>query len=112
VPDTIVFIPAWNEAASLPELLAEAKRDLPDADLLVIDDGSTDDTAQVALAGGAEVVSFPENRGLRHGIAEGPMSTPRRPWPRSSVAPMITISRRGTCAASRFAAARARAPRC
>jgi glycosyltransferase involved in cell wall biosynthesis len=71
VPDTLVFIPAWNEAASLPELLAEAKRDLPDADLLVIDDGSTDDTAQVALAGGAEVVSFPENRGLRHGIAEG-----------------------------------------
>ena len=71
MPDTLVFIPAWNEAASLPELLAEAKRDLPDADVLVIDDGSTDDTAQVALAGGAEVVSFPENRGLRHGIAEG-----------------------------------------
>ena len=71
MPDTLVFIPAWNEAASLPELLAEAKRDLPDADLLVIDDGSTDDTAQVALAGGAEVVSFAENRGLRHGIAEG-----------------------------------------
>ena len=69
--DTLVFIPAWNEAASLPELLAEAARDLPDADLLVIDDGSTDDTAQVAKAAGAEVVSFPENRGLRHGIAEG-----------------------------------------
>jgi glycosyltransferase involved in cell wall biosynthesis len=71
VPDTIVFIPAWNEAASLPELLAEAKRDLPDADLLVIDDGSTDDTAQVSKDAGAEVVSFPENRGLREGIAEG-----------------------------------------
>ena len=71
MPDTIVFIPAWNEAASLPELLAEAKRELPDADLLVINDGSTDDTAQVAAAGGAEVVSFPENRGLRQGIAEG-----------------------------------------
>ena len=71
MPDTIVFIPAWNEAASLPELLAEAKRDLPDADLLVIDDGSTDDTAQVAKDGGALVVSFPENRGLREGIAEG-----------------------------------------
>jgi glycosyltransferase involved in cell wall biosynthesis len=71
VPDTLVFIPAWNEAASLPELLAEAKRELPDADLLVIDDGSTDDTAQAATAGGAEVVTFPENRGLRHGIAEG-----------------------------------------
>ncbi len=67
----MVFIPAWNEAESLPDVLAEARRDLPDADLLVIDDGSTDATAEVASAGGAEVVSFPENRGLRHGIAEG-----------------------------------------
>ena len=69
--DTIVFIPAWNEAASLPALLDEARRDLPEADLLVIDDGSTDDTAAVSRAGGAQVVSFPENHGLRHGIAEG-----------------------------------------
>jgi glycosyltransferase involved in cell wall biosynthesis len=71
VGDTVVFIPAWNEAASLPALLEEARRDLPDVDLLVIDDGSTDDTAAVARAGGAQVVSFPENHGLRHGIAEG-----------------------------------------
>jgi glycosyltransferase involved in cell wall biosynthesis len=71
VRDTVVFIPAWNEAASLPALLEEARRDLPEADLLVIDDGSTDDTAAVSRAGGAQVVSFPENHGLRHGIAEG-----------------------------------------
>ena len=69
--DTVVFIPAWNEAASLPALLPEARRELPDVDLLVIDDGSTDDTAAVSRAGGALVVSFPENRGLRAGIAEG-----------------------------------------
>jgi glycosyltransferase involved in cell wall biosynthesis len=68
---TIVFIPAWNEAASLPALLEEARHDLPDVDLLVIDDGSTDETAAVARKGGAEVVSFPTNQGLRHGIAEG-----------------------------------------
>ena len=53
-------------------MLAEARRELPDVDLLVIDDGSTDATAEVARAGGAlRRVSFPENRGLRHGIAEG-----------------------------------------
>jgi len=69
--DTVIFIPAWNEAASLPELLEETRRDLPDADVLVVDDGSTDGTAEAAKAGGALVVSFPENRGLRHGIAEG-----------------------------------------
>jgi glycosyltransferase involved in cell wall biosynthesis len=69
--DTLVFIPAWNEQESLPEVLAEARRELPDVDLLVVDDGSTDDTARVAAEGGATVASFPENRGLRQGIAEG-----------------------------------------
>jgi glycosyltransferase involved in cell wall biosynthesis len=44
---------------------------LPEADLLVIDDGSTDQTAAVARAHGADVVSFPTNRGLKAGIAEG-----------------------------------------
>lgn len=68
---TLVFIPAWNEEASLAAVLAEARHDLPDVDLLVVDDGSTDTTAEVAREGGALVVSFPENRGLRHGIAEG-----------------------------------------
>ena len=66
-----MFIPAWNEEASLPGVLADAKRALPDADVLVIDDGSTDATAQVARAHGADVVSFPRNRGLKAGIAEG-----------------------------------------
>lgn len=68
---TLVFIPAWNEEASLPAVLADARAELPDVDLLVIDDGSTDATAAVARAGGADVVSFPSNRGLKAGIAEG-----------------------------------------
>ena len=71
MPGTIVFIPAWNEEGSLPGVLAEARSALSDADLLVIDDGSTDGTADAAREGGAEVVSFGENRGLRAGIAEG-----------------------------------------
>ena len=71
MPGTIVFIPAWNEEGSLPGVLAEARSSLPHADLLVVDDGSTDGTADAAREGGAEVVSFGENRGLRAGIAEG-----------------------------------------
>jgi glycosyltransferase involved in cell wall biosynthesis len=69
--DTVVFIPAWNEEASLPGVLDELRRELPGADLLVIDDGSTDATADVARAHGADVVSFGENRGLQAGIAAG-----------------------------------------
>ena len=69
--DTLVFIPAWNEEVSLAAVLADVRGELPEADLLVVDDGSTDRTAEVARAGGADVVSFGENRGLRAGIAEG-----------------------------------------
>ena len=68
---TVIFIPAWNEEASLPGVLTDARRAIPEADLLVIDDGSTDATAEVARAHGADVVSFPVNRGLKAGIAEG-----------------------------------------
>jgi glycosyltransferase involved in cell wall biosynthesis len=69
--DTVVFIPAWNEERALPGVLDELHAELPAADVLVIDDGSTDTTAEVAAAGGAIVVSFGENRGLRAGIAAG-----------------------------------------
>jgi glycosyltransferase involved in cell wall biosynthesis len=71
VSGTLVFIPAWNEEASLPGVIADCRAELPDADVLVIDDGSTDATAQVARDHGADVVSFTRNRGLRAGIAEG-----------------------------------------
>jgi glycosyltransferase involved in cell wall biosynthesis len=69
--DTLVFVPAWNEQDSLPAVLDELKQELPDSDLLVVDDGSTDETAAIAKAGGAEVVSFGENRGLKAAIAAG-----------------------------------------
>lgn len=69
--DTLVFVPAWNEEENLPAVLEELRRELPQADLLVVDDGSTDATAEVARAHGAEVVSFGQNRGLPAGIAAG-----------------------------------------
>jgi glycosyltransferase involved in cell wall biosynthesis len=69
--DTLVFVPAWNEEQNLPAVLDELKRELPDADVLVVDDGSTDRTAEIAREHGADVLSFGENRGLRAGIAAG-----------------------------------------
>ena len=68
---TLVFIPAWNEEGNLPAVLDELHGELPDADVLVIDDGSTDRTAEIAREHGAEVLSFGENRGLQAGIAAG-----------------------------------------
>ncbi|HEX7256179.1 MAG TPA: glycosyltransferase family 2 protein [Gaiellaceae bacterium] len=69
--DTLVFIPAWNEERNLASVLAEIRSAIPEADMLVVDDGSTDRTPHLAREQGAEVLSFGENRGLRAAIAAG-----------------------------------------
>ncbi len=69
--DTLVFVPAWNEEQNLPGVLDELAGGLPEADVLVVDDGSTDGTARVAAEHGATVEGFEENRGLAFGIAAG-----------------------------------------
>jgi glycosyltransferase involved in cell wall biosynthesis len=69
--DTVVFIPAWNEEENLPAVLDGLHEQVPEADVLVVDDGSTDRTADVARAHGAEVLSLGTNQGLRIGIAAG-----------------------------------------
>jgi glycosyltransferase involved in cell wall biosynthesis len=70
-PQTLVFLPAWNEEGSLPAVLVELRAELPGTDLLVVDDGSTDRTPEVAREHGAEVLTFLHNRGLRSAIAAG-----------------------------------------
>jgi len=69
--DTVVFIPAWNEEENLPAVLDGLRQRLPWADVLVVDDGSTDRTADVAREHGSEVLSLGSNQGLRIGIATG-----------------------------------------
>jgi hypothetical protein len=71
VSDTLVFIPAWNEEANLPAVIDDLRATLADTDVLVVDDGSTDRTADVAREHGAAVHSLGSNKGLRVGIAAG-----------------------------------------
>ena len=54
--DTLVFVPAWNEEGNLPAVLDELRRELPHADVLVVDDGSTDGTLEAAREHGAHVL--------------------------------------------------------
>jgi glycosyltransferase involved in cell wall biosynthesis len=68
---TLVFIPAWNEADSVATVIADVREHLPDADVLVVDDGSADETAARARAAGATVASLPFNQGLGAALQTG-----------------------------------------
>ena len=61
---TLVFIPAWNEESSIAGVIEGVREALPDADVLVVDDGSTDATVERAHAAGARVASLPFNQGV------------------------------------------------
>lgn len=67
----MIVIPAFNEAASLPALLAELARTLPAYECVVVDDASHDRTAALARAGGARVLRHPYNLGYGAGIQTG-----------------------------------------
>jgi glycosyltransferase involved in cell wall biosynthesis len=68
---TLIFIPAWNEEATIGEVIAGLRERLPDADVLVIDDGSTDATTPRARAAGAHVATLPFNQGLGAALQTG-----------------------------------------
>jgi len=60
----LVFIPAWNEENSIEAVIADAREHVPGADVMVVDDGSTDRTAELARRAGALVASLPFNQGV------------------------------------------------
>lgn len=60
----LVAIPAWNEQESIADVIAKVQEHRPGADILVVNDGSTDDTADRASTAGATVVSLPFNVGV------------------------------------------------
>ena len=60
----LVFIPAWNEEGSISAVIADVREHLPEADVLVVDDGSTDSTVTRAREAGAKVASLPFNEGV------------------------------------------------
>ena len=68
---SLVFIPAWNEADSVTAVIGGVRERLPGADVLVVDDGSTDATARVAAEAGAKVASLPFNQGLGAALQTG-----------------------------------------
>ena len=67
----LVILPALDEARSIGATLRGIHAHLPDADTLVIDDGSADNTATEAQAAGAGVISLPWNVGIGAAVQAG-----------------------------------------
>jgi glycosyltransferase involved in cell wall biosynthesis len=64
----LILIPAHNEARTIAELVARCRAYAP---VLVVDDGSSDETAALARSAGATVVSHPRNRGKSAALRTG-----------------------------------------
>jgi glycosyltransferase involved in cell wall biosynthesis len=60
----LIIIPAFNEAESIGKVIAEVHAELPAVDVLVVDDGSIDDTSAAARVAGAIVTTLPYNLGV------------------------------------------------
>ena len=68
---TLVVIPAFNEEFALPGVLADLRESVPEHDVLVVDDGSTDATALVASREGVPVARLPFNLGVGGALRTG-----------------------------------------
>jgi len=66
-----IVIPANNEAASIADVVASARSEYPEAEIIVVDDGSTDATADLAEAAGATVLRHPESLGNGAAVKSG-----------------------------------------
>ncbi|MDY6972041.1 MAG: glycosyltransferase family 2 protein [Thermodesulfobacteriota bacterium] len=69
--ETIVIIPAYNEEKLIFKVVTSVKKEHPDIDIVVINDGSEDDTAKLAAQAGAVVLSHPFNMGYGSAIQTG-----------------------------------------
>ncbi len=70
-PRVLIIVPAWNEQDAVGQTVAEILLTVPDADLLVVDDGSTDQTALRAREAGAQVCQLPYNLGVGGAMRTG-----------------------------------------
>ncbi len=66
-----IVIPAKNEAAAIADVVASARSEYAEAEIIVVDDGSTDATADLAEAAGATVVRHPESLGNGAAVKSG-----------------------------------------
>jgi glycosyltransferase involved in cell wall biosynthesis len=70
-PRCLAIVPAFNEAASIGEVVCEIRDFDREIEVLVVDDGSTDATPAIAEAAGARVLRLPLNLGIGGAVQAG-----------------------------------------
>ena len=70
-PKLLVVVPAYNEAESIGGVLRDLAKHVPEADVVVVDDGSSDETAAIALSRHARVIRLPFNLGIGGAVQTG-----------------------------------------
>lgn len=68
---TLVIVPAWNESRNVGNTVREILDQFGEYDVVVVDDGSVDDTGQVAREAGARVLVLPFNMGVGGAMRAG-----------------------------------------
>lgn len=67
----LAIVPAWNEAECLERVVASLRRDAPGFDFVVVNDGSTDGTAELCRRNGWPVLDLPVNLGIGGAVQTG-----------------------------------------
>jgi glycosyltransferase involved in cell wall biosynthesis len=67
----LIIVPAYNEEESLPGVIHDLRAETPEADVLVVNDGSRDRTLRVARDGGVKVLDLPFNLGIGGAVQAG-----------------------------------------
>ena len=67
----LIIIPAYNEAANIEKVINNIVQNYPQYDYVIINDGSTDKTAEVCANAGYQVLNLPINMGIGGAVQTG-----------------------------------------